>query len=453
MPKQFALSALVLLIFMLLSEDIKAQQKANFRTVDTLTYQQYLDGEWDALVKTGKAAIQQDVDYYYLRMRMGWAFFSQQKYRLAIKHYEKALEFNSTDPVALELLIKSYVFSGRKNDAIKLSEKLHYKKNNEMYSRFNNDVTGFSAFITLSSAQSKQAVEDINNHASDLPPGIQKVTRSDVYPLLGLSHKSGRGSLIMNHTLGFLSRKEYSLVINDQGLFPLDEQPVTQLDYQLSADIIPLSGLQVAPAFFWSYTRIPVYEVGYYGFGRTPPLRAFDYIHEYNTFYSLSTKYEWGLFSAGISAGTGKINFFQSHQAGLHFKYFPLANLDLYYAGNFYYQLRQDGSDQEGAFIHQHKTGFKLTDLLWVELETHHGNIIGFHDADNRILYNSLDIISQSYLARGIIPLKDNRLKLILNFRYTDLVSGFYSDDNTLDIGNKINYNNIHFTGGLQWSL
>jgi len=453
MSKQFTLNTFAVLVFILLNGNLHAQQKFNFMTADTLTYQQYVDGEWDALIKTGNNAIEKGVDYYYLRMRIAWAFFSQEKYRLAIKHYEKALDFNLTDPLALELLIKSYTFSGRKNDAIKLSQKLHYKKNQEMYKRFSSDVTGFSAFIAWSAANSNQSIEEINNNAADLPFGIQKVARSFLYPILGISHKTGKGSLIINHTVGFLSRKEYSLVINDQGVFPLDEQPITQFDYQLSADLTPWSGLQITPAFFWSYTRIPVYQAEYYGFGKTPPLKAFDYIHQHNTFYSFSTKYEWGLFSAGISAGTGKINFFQSQQAGLHLKYFPFANLNLYYAGNFYYQIRQENSNQEGTFIHQHKLGFRLTDRLWMELQTHQGNLLGFHDADNQILYNSLDIIARSYLARGIIPLNDKRFKLILNFQFAEVVSGFYPADNALGTENKMKYNNFNFTGGLQWSL
>jgi hypothetical protein len=56
--------------------------------------------------------MQAGYDYYYLRMRAGEAELAMHKPVKAINHFRKALEFNEKDPVALELLYSSLLYSG-----------------------------------------------------------------------------------------------------------------------------------------------------------------------------------------------------------------------------------------------------------------------------------------------------------------------------------------------------
>ena len=72
----------------------------SFMKIDSATYAQYLERDWPALIRNGRKALGQGVDYYYLRMRMGIAFYEQKNYRTASGHFRKALEFNNGDPVA-----------------------------------------------------------------------------------------------------------------------------------------------------------------------------------------------------------------------------------------------------------------------------------------------------------------------------------------------------------------
>ncbi len=85
----------------------------DFKQINTESYRLYLAQEWDSLISLGKHALKQDVDFYYLRMRMGIARYDQKKYRQAGIHFRKALEFNQDDPVALEYLYYAYLFSGQ----------------------------------------------------------------------------------------------------------------------------------------------------------------------------------------------------------------------------------------------------------------------------------------------------------------------------------------------------
>ena len=47
-----------------------AATKIDFNTVDVLTYRYYQEKKWDSLIVIGKQALRQDIDYYYLRVRL-----------------------------------------------------------------------------------------------------------------------------------------------------------------------------------------------------------------------------------------------------------------------------------------------------------------------------------------------------------------------------------------------
>ncbi|MEY3452181.1 MAG: hypothetical protein RL711_2009 [Bacteroidota bacterium] len=49
----------------------------NFVTVEAKTYAQFLGQFWDELVVTGEKALSNNIDYYYLRLRLGVAYFQK----------------------------------------------------------------------------------------------------------------------------------------------------------------------------------------------------------------------------------------------------------------------------------------------------------------------------------------------------------------------------------------
>ena len=108
----------IAVILLLCSLSLSAQQKLSFRLVDTTTYQQYLRGDWKGIIQMGNDALNQEINYYYLQMRIAYAHFMRQEYRTAIKYYNNALELSSKDPVAHEYLYYSFLYSGRNNDAL-----------------------------------------------------------------------------------------------------------------------------------------------------------------------------------------------------------------------------------------------------------------------------------------------------------------------------------------------
>src|SRR4051812_35293694 len=70
-------------IFCVISSTVCAQAVLNFQTVEDSSYALYLKKDWKGLEQFGKQAIKSKIDYFYLRERIGIAYYEQKKYQLA----------------------------------------------------------------------------------------------------------------------------------------------------------------------------------------------------------------------------------------------------------------------------------------------------------------------------------------------------------------------------------
>jgi len=88
---------IIILVLLFVSVVGKAQKPLNFQSVDSITYQCFLSGDWDKLIRIGNEAIQLNIDYKKLRQRMGYACFANEDFYGSQKNYEKALTFDEYD--------------------------------------------------------------------------------------------------------------------------------------------------------------------------------------------------------------------------------------------------------------------------------------------------------------------------------------------------------------------
>lgn len=108
---------LLIIIFYISVLNIFANDTLTYTYVDSATYSMYMKQEWQPLIKLGNEALYNKVDYFYLRMRLGIAYYETKEYEPAISHFEKALEFNSANETAMEYIYYSLVFIGKTRDA------------------------------------------------------------------------------------------------------------------------------------------------------------------------------------------------------------------------------------------------------------------------------------------------------------------------------------------------
>lgn len=114
MVRKFSYILILLLNF---SYAAKGQEELNFQFVDTLTYYYYEKGDWENLIILGSAAIKEGIDYKYLRQRLGYACLISGDYIGSLRHFEKALKYDSFDAFTLAYLYYSNLYLLRQESA------------------------------------------------------------------------------------------------------------------------------------------------------------------------------------------------------------------------------------------------------------------------------------------------------------------------------------------------
>ncbi|HRZ98504.1 MAG TPA: hypothetical protein P5084_13185 [Paludibacter sp.] len=122
----------LMILFLLFSTAVYSQQTIDYKSIDSITWDYFQKYKWDELIKTGKEAIKNNIDFKYLRQRMGYAYFAKEDYYNAIKQYEKSLEFDSADELSHMYLYYAGLNTGNESMARYHAGKLSKEKRNEL---------------------------------------------------------------------------------------------------------------------------------------------------------------------------------------------------------------------------------------------------------------------------------------------------------------------------------
>lgn len=443
----------VFIILLFCSLSLSAQQTMSFVELDTTMYQQYLRGDWKALIKSGEEGIDQGISYYYLQMRIAYAHYMREEYRAASKYYKNALEFNSIDPTANKFLYYSYLYSGRSNDALLQTKALSDIQKKEMNISDSSGIVSIGlsySYATTDAASIQDAIVTDVNDLVDIQNGVQKTNNYFHLPTLALSHNFGK-HIVLNHSLSYLQKNEFSYAFNSS-FFLSPEQIINQLEYGLSMEIAPGEGWLIRPGFRYLSLNIPRFNLTDYGHTAGLDRMAFDYLNIRNRVFSLLVTREFRFFNAGLSYTNNDFNTVQTHQAGLHSTVYPLSNLNLYYSFDIYYQHLRFNDMSQGNYIFHHSLGFKIFKNLWMELSNTLPEQINYYDIRKDISYNSIEKIASAYSASIVVPVYKAGLKIFGSFGYTSNNSYFFPDQDLLNPINKHSYNSYIISGGIKWT-
>ncbi len=386
---------------------VEAQEKPGFHQIDSLSLNAYLAGDWPEVIRTGKEGLRNETDYYYLRMRIGIAFYSLNKYDQAAIHFKKALEFNHGDAVAQEYLYYAYLFSGRDGEATEvLSEmneplKKNLRKGRKPYTLFTE-----GGFMMAPEADSLMAYN----------PGGARNHNYQVsgysFGSLGLTGKTGNNLTL---TLGFQRLN-----------FTIQEQ------YQLPSLDPFVFDVSFAENSFYSGARWNL-KSGFTLLGGFRHLAGNYTWHEYNAsqgggeFTEKNGRYRDLAFhtsinkrlpflNLGLSADLNRFKGNLFYQTGAGITLYPQGNLNLYLTG----EISRTGIDStwisSGTYIWKGILGIKVAPKVWVEATYTKGLIQNWSESQAYIVYNNFDPALQRF---GINLLSVNLLKnLDISLRY-----------------------------------
>lgn len=434
------LKTIIGVLIIICSVDLYAQNRLTTSMVDSLSYAQYINGDWDNLITLSNRAIKQGIDYYYLRMRVGYAYYMKQNYRKAIVQYHKALQENPIDTYALSQLLYAYQFSGRKYDAYTLSSKIDSLQSPELYNDFVPGIRSIGLFYTYNNGNNGDIADQIRNNIPTNENGIQKLTNNFSVNTFYLSHNIGR-RLQVNHSLSYLKKNEHSFVVLNNNLYESANQVLNQWNYNLQMQINLAKGIIITPVYHYLRLKIPVKASG------------IDDYKDASSLYGMLFNADICNINAGMSYLQGEMNSTDQKQYGVHLRYYPMGNLNLYYFFNGYFQQQHRAEMSTTNFIHQHTLGFKISNYWWTELSYMAPNLTDFYDPISGGVWNSLEGTKNTVNLKHVFFIKNSKLSLILNTGMYQSVSEFVPDEFYFNRFNSHTYSNINFTGGLLWNL
>lgn len=203
--------------------------------VDAESYNLYLQQNWKELAQFTESMLNHGTDFYYLRLRGGIAYFQLEQYRASMFHFEKAVKMNPFETTADEYLYWCYMYTGRFDEALKLSKKF----SDEVKERTN---TKNPKAVSLIITETGIKFSDNTNIADHL-----------YYGHWGISHRIKK-DLSVFHGITYLQQKMYWGNYN-------------QGQYYVRVNIPLKKNWQIAPALNFMQLNAQPYNKGSYLLG------------------------------------------------------------------------------------------------------------------------------------------------------------------------------------------
>jgi tetratricopeptide (TPR) repeat protein len=438
----------VILIFFSLK--VFPQEVMSFRYADSLTFKLYDQKNWSELINTGKKAISNGHDYYYMRMRMGIAYYERHNYSQSAKYFSRALEFNADDKTALEYLFYSYYLSGRYFQAWTVISGMNSSDRERIIkeSRIKrNSVTIESYYLN---AATEYITSDPELNFTNNQGGSQVVTKYFINNAVYLSHLTGKRSSYY-HSFTNLVKHNY-LHYSDGALYAdLEEQKVVQNQYYGRFNFFTRTGLIFSPSFHILTAAYPL--VAFSSTGMNP--LAYTYNGQSNGFAGgFGITKTGGYFSFSGEAVYSKLNKIEQLQGTLSLIFYPAGNRNIYIGGNFSVLYNPGSDSREIRPVPGFIAGFAVSSKVWFEFSGTSGNMKNHTESNGLIIYNGIDYPIGKYSGKIILPFYKSGITLFAGAGIGSYSSEFlpFNGYNNYD-PNKLNYKNYSFTGGLSWNF
>jgi hypothetical protein len=447
----------LILTFILLSNYSFAKEDSlDFKTVDYKTYGYYINQKWDSLIFLGELAIDLDIDYYYLRVRLGVAYYEKQKYLAACKHFQQALIFDSQSDFAMLYLYKSYIQLGREAEARLLFKSFSKALKSETKipeSYFVSQVYAEGGYL-FSNNESKNKDIDLDGDANIY--GETALSKDKYFFHFGLQHDIGK-KVSIYHAYNNLTIN-YSRIVKGFNTEQVSSDIIIrQQEYYINAEWFMKKGFSLSPAFHLLSLKYT-----------TNDIKADTNMRKHVASLALSKRFT----NTQVSLFGTYSDFEESMQiqAGLLLTVYPFSNLKFYSTTgvvnkNNFTDNSPPGNGKKGnnatkrtvssSFVFSELLGVKFYKNNWLEISATYGELKNYNEKNAMIVYDTPDKINYKLEANLFFQL-NKKLRLTLGYQYWDLTGTYFVQNSFLpgDIRSfNTNYQNQLITGGLKWNL
>lgn len=314
-----------------------SQQTLSYPEVDKISYELFLQKDWEELIKLSKKSVDQGINFFYLQARTGIAYYNLKKYRTASTWFLQAWEKDQAMEWLQEYLYYSLLFSGRAGEASKISGKF----TPEMKIKTGTQQKKITRLALEGGYSFNPDLESLTaeNHGEQAGVGENYgeafYLKNYHFETFDLSH-SLTPALNLNHSLSYvgLNREEH-IDWGQPEIFPIK---INQFQYLINPEVVVAKKIYISPSATIIWGNSDLYLGAYRGnmakYFYNSPYNYSDYI------LSVSTWSHFGNFSPGAEIDFANIANEPFTQLSGWLTFYPLSNLNFYITPRVY--LKRD---------------------------------------------------------------------------------------------------------------
>jgi len=424
----------LLLLFIITAN---AKSEVNFATVDSVSYQLYMEGNWDKLLQIGTEALQKNIDFKNLRKRMGYAFFCKGDYYASHNQYYKAYQFDKADADSKIYLYYCGLYLG-----------------DEVLTRYYSDKLTVDEQLRLNAPSAHQLLSAVDvEYNRKYNSDISTLRSNPIYYRVGVKTQiNNRLSLYQSVSLFQQSLSQTSQLLDTIVEFNRKVKTdisigTKQFEYYSLLGIVLSENLKLNVGYHYLNTNLNLSRKYALDSLENPALYmqavamtdSTIQTHSNMFFAKLSTNVN--RFTFGLSGSYLNSNNVAYSQFGLHagVKFEGKANV---YYNNSIYKLSGNSNNR---FVVSQSLGGQISKPLWIEANVTVGNLYNFNDFDGLYVYNSVD---PTVFKTGV--------SLYYNYNpHLTFVGnlGFDIKEFESESAIKTNYNQQSLSGGIIWKF
>ena len=379
---------------MQISINAAAQEKLTMDSINKKMEEMFNENKWDQMIPYGENALRKGFDFFFLRARLGIAYYMTKKYFEAIPNFEKSLEIGYDNPTVLEYLYYCYLYTGREADKSFTFSKLPKSLRKRIKPLENSLIDNLHSEVGtgISNDPDKNSGLDLDGDENYL--GEQTINGNEFYFNAGLSQLPV-GFLNVNYIYSYLKTpKTQQIQFNNEKLsFSYSEY---QDRFYNSFDIKAATGLVISPAGHYISTEDESVSANYDSSSnsQTDSVKYYYTISEqenlYNSFVlSLDISKYISIFKFGVNGSFSYLNKTHQSQYGISFKVFPFGKVNFFSYTNI---VLQNQSNIANIIVDQSFTG-QYKNKFFYEIFATVGKINNYNEHNGFRVYNSSDLI------------------------------------------------------------
>lgn len=440
---------------LLILQHAEGQNNYDFNRYDRETYRFYQEEQWDSLVVLGKEALNQKIDYYYLRMRLGIAFYHKKNYRVAAIHFTRALEMNQGDQGAQEYLYYARLMAGQGMQAGAMRKQF----TGELANRLPREK---GKFFKRAGAEYLYAFSDFSQPGEipgefyALPAGTLTVPLRFSNVTLSLENMIAPG-ISLAHAYTYLSKDNYYYINDGTGAFYImDKQHVVQHQYYLSPVFTTRTGLTLMPmvhlASVYYQSILSSGGGGYMGGTGTTTV---GYVNDIDLAAGMTLVKNWRRVDLSAGASYSNLNQARQFQGRFGVTWYPLGNLNLYAGAALNGQREWSELSAVTRWIPEMNVGLALAEKVWIEAEATIGEMHNYLERNGSIVFNGYsEIMDKKASLSLLIPVTKKGSLLYIGGRWASGYTAFIPEDNLLPGSESIfDIQVLSIYGGISWKF